>query len=200
MLMPEGEIWNGEFSGVTAQGDSFPASITLNRFRLDSGDFFHIIIRNITRQKAMEEHLKEEKTKAEEMNVTLRNVLKTIDREKEELMLGISQKVVTNIIPSVQKLAAETSPEIRTMYAGIIRDLLAGLTEGTGTLNAANMAKLTKAEIQICQLIQSGSDSKEIAESMNISFDTVQTHRKNIRRKLGLSGRDVSLFTYLNNR
>lgn len=200
VIIAQGEIWNGEFNGVTAKGETFPASITLNRFQMGSGDFIHIIVRNITRQKAMEEHLKEEKVKAEEMNVTLRNVLKTIDREKEEMMLTISQKIVTNIIPSVQKLTAEDNPEIRTIYSGIIKDLLAGLTEETGSLNSVNMAKLTKAEIQICQLIQSGSDSKEIAESMNISFDTVQTHRKNIRKKLGLSGRDISLFTYLNNR
>ncbi|MFW2365664.1 MAG: helix-turn-helix transcriptional regulator, partial [Desulforhopalus sp.] len=45
---------------------------------------------------------------------------------------------------------------------------------------------------------QAGSTSKDIADGLAISIETVQTHRKNIRRKLGLSGKDVNLFAYLN--
>ena len=47
-------------------------------------------------------------------------------------------------------------------------------------------------------MIQSGATSKDIADGMAISIETVQTHRKNIRRKLGLSGKDVNLYAYLN--
>jgi len=194
----EGDVWHGEVNGVTASEDVFPASITVNKFQISGEDFLHLIVRNITQQKSMEEYLRQEKSKAEEMNVTLRNVMKAIDKEKEELELSISQKVVTSIIPSLQKLATEDSSEVRKMYMNILRDQLAGLTKSTGAINNEDMMKLTKSEIQVCQLIQSGSTSKDIADSMNISTETVQTHRKNIRKKLGLSGKDVNLFAYLN--
>ena len=194
----EEEAWSSEFNGVTKSGDVFPASITANKFSLGGKNVLHLIIRNITQQKSMEHFLMEEKTKAEEMNVTLRNVMKAIDKEKEELELGISQKIITTIIPSIQKLASEDNNEIRHMYLNILRDQLAGITKSSGTISNSDMAKLTKSEIHVCQMIQSGSSSKDIAETMSISFETVQTHRKNIRKKLGISGKDVNLFTYLN--
>jgi len=194
----DGEVWHGEINSITKSGDIFPTSVTVNKFKLSGKDFLHIIVRNITQQKSMEEYLKHEKIKAEEMNVTLRNVLKAIDKEKEELELLISQKVITHIIPSVQKLAAEENTEIRQMYMNILRDQLSGLTKSTGSMSNEDIMKLTKSEIQVCQMIQSGSSSKDIADAMNISFETVQTHRKNIRKKLGLSGKDVNLFAYLN--
>ncbi|MCS5490964.1 LuxR C-terminal-related transcriptional regulator [Algoriphagus limi] len=45
--------------------------------------------------------------------------------------------------------------------------------------------KLTKKEKEIIQLILDGNSSKMIAEELNISANTVATHRKNILRKLG---------------
>ncbi|MBN3521222.1 PAS domain-containing protein [Algoriphagus lutimaris] len=44
---------------------------------------------------------------------------------------------------------------------------------------------LTKKEKEIVRLILDGLGSKEISEKLNISFNTVSTHRKNILRKLG---------------
>ncbi len=197
-LIDEGDAWHGEVNGITGSGDAFPASITVNKFRLGGEDFLHLIVRNITQQKAMERYLREEKTKAEEMNVTLRNVMKAIDRDKEDFEVSIAQKVTTSIIPSLQKLAAEESIEVRNMYMKILRDQLAGLTSSSGAISNEDIIRLTKSEVHVCQMIQAGSTSKDIADAMAISIETVQTHRKNIRRKLGLSGKDVNLFAYLN--
>lgn len=44
---------------------------------------------------------------------------------------------------------------------------------------------LTPKEKEIVTLILDGKESKEIAELLSISFNTVATHRKNILRKLG---------------
>lgn len=44
---------------------------------------------------------------------------------------------------------------------------------------------LTQKEKEIVSLILDGKESKEIADMLNISFNTVATHRKNILRKLG---------------
>lgn len=47
--------------------------------------------------------------------------------------------------------------------------------------------KLTPREREIFKLLRSGQRSKQIAEVLNISKNTVDTHRRRILKKLGLS-------------
>ena len=45
---------------------------------------------------------------------------------------------------------------------------------------------LTPAERRIVQLLAEGKSNKEVANAHNISVKTVETHRANIMRKLGM--------------
>ncbi|GAL72951.1 LuxR C-terminal-related transcriptional regulator [Jejuia pallidilutea] len=47
---------------------------------------------------------------------------------------------------------------------------------------------LTKRELQILKFIGNGESSNSIANKLNLSISTIETHRKNIRKKLKLSG------------
>lgn len=47
-------------------------------------------------------------------------------------------------------------------------------------------ALLTERETQVLQLVAEGLNSREIAERLNISIKTVDTHRANIMEKLGV--------------
>jgi DNA-binding CsgD family transcriptional regulator len=55
--------------------------------------------------------------------------------------------------------------------------------------------KLTKREQQIVSLIGNGLQSKTIAIDLDLSISTIETHRKNIRRKLAIKGKG-KLFHY----
>ncbi|HEY0611844.1 MAG TPA: response regulator transcription factor [Chitinophaga sp.] len=55
---------------------------------------------------------------------------------------------------------------------------------------------LSKTEIRIIKLIAEGKNTKEIAGELYVSIKTVENHRYNIARKLGLSGRN-SLTEYV---
>lgn len=44
---------------------------------------------------------------------------------------------------------------------------------------------LTKRENEILELFRKGLTSKECAEQLYVSYFTIETHRKNIHRKLG---------------
>ncbi|MBQ7823422.1 MAG: response regulator transcription factor [Bacteroidaceae bacterium] len=46
--------------------------------------------------------------------------------------------------------------------------------------------ELSPREIEVLQLVAQGYINKEIADKLNISFNTVLTHRKNITTKLGI--------------
>lgn len=48
--------------------------------------------------------------------------------------------------------------------------------------------KLSNREMEVIQLIKQGMKTKEIAEKLNISYYTAETHRKNIKLKIGLKG------------
>lgn len=54
---------------------------------------------------------------------------------------------------------------------------------------------LTEAEFRICVLLRLNLSNKEIAELLDISDRTVDTHRTRIRRKLDLSGKDNLITT-----
>ncbi|MFK7825471.1 MAG: helix-turn-helix transcriptional regulator [Oligoflexales bacterium] len=57
--------------------------------------------------------------------------------------------------------------------------------------------KLTAKEMQICSMIKQGLVIKEIAPIMHLSPRTVEKYRENIRKKLGLKMKKLSLSAYL---
>jgi len=56
---------------------------------------------------------------------------------------------------------------------------------------------LTPTELQVLELIRTGKITKEIAQTLGLSKRTVDTHRHNIRKKLGILNKNISLRTYL---
>jgi DNA-binding NarL/FixJ family response regulator len=56
---------------------------------------------------------------------------------------------------------------------------------------------LTKREIQVIEMIKSGHSSKEICEELDITLNTVETHRYNILKKLGVKNA-ASLIHFMN--
>ena len=52
--------------------------------------------------------------------------------------------------------------------------------------NHASIEILSDREIHVFQLLGSGLGTKQIAEAMNLSAKTIESHRENIKRKLGL--------------
>jgi len=142
------------------------------------------------------EALRQEKEHLEEMNITLRNVLQSIDREREQLLSEVSAKVNNLVLPALERIENESDAAIRKGYVTVARDQLARLAPGSGAADPV-LLKLTHMETRVCQFVQAGHSSKDIAASLNLSLETVQTHRKNIRRKLALHGKSVGLYAHL---
>ncbi|MDX1957568.1 MAG: response regulator transcription factor [Leptospiraceae bacterium] len=51
--------------------------------------------------------------------------------------------------------------------------------------------KLTKQELEIFKEMMKGRSQKETAESMNLTVKTIESHRMNLRKKLGLSEEEL---------
>ena len=69
--------------------------------------------------------------------------------------------------------------------------------EQTGETIRPLWSVLSSKELRVADLIRMNLSSKEIADSMNIATRTVETHRENIRRKLGIANEKVNLQNYL---
>src|SRR5207248_3034099 len=52
--------------------------------------------------------------------------------------------------------------------------------------NHASIESLSDREIHVFQLLGSGLGTRKIAEALNLSAKTIESHRENIKRKLGL--------------
>lgn len=81
--------------------------------------------------------------------------------------------------------AIEATLKGKKYYSDQILDLFIDLSS---TKYSAEVEKhLTASEIEIVKLIANGLTTKEIASKRNISYHTVNTHRKNIFRKVEVS-------------
>lgn len=155
------------------------------------------------------EALVHEKKQLEEMNITLRNVLNSVNEDREKKIEDVSQAIRRLIYPAIRKIGAEDGPEIRASYAKLLHEqleLLLSPAGGFGKIGITEEAhastafgKLTLTELKVCELVQSGHSSKKIAELLNISLETVKTHRRSIRRKLNIHGQSTQLGTFLLN-
>ena len=71
---------------------------------------------------------------------------------------------------------------------------LSSTSDSSSNTTTENNKDLSSREVDVLQLIVKGITNKEIADKLNISLNTVLTHRKNITAKLGI--KTVSRLTF----
>lgn len=191
------ESWAGEMTAVRSEDDTFPIDITIKKFSLFNRTLFCLVIKDLTEYKTLKELLRQEKSHRREMYVTLKNVMRSFEKERGGIETGMSHRIETLLLPTIDKIKRESSADVRNTYLDVMRDQLINLTRGFSKELDGRFLRLTRTEMKICKFIRTGLSSKEIAQAMNISFETVQAHRRNIRDKLGLRGRKINLHTLL---
>jgi DNA-binding NarL/FixJ family response regulator len=81
--------------------------------------------------------------------------------------------------------AIEATLKGKKYYSSELLDLMLDLNMDKQTIDESKA--LTPSEIEIVKMVSQGFTTKEIAFRKNISFHTVNTHRKNIFRKMDVS-------------
>ncbi len=196
--MIEGQRRNIEVICLYVDGKTFPATVTTARSDMGKKRYWSLIVRDDTAQKTMETQLRHEKRQIEDMNLALKIVMKSIEQDRKDFENRVASKIKTSLLPGLKKIdTAEAS--VRKSYLAILEQQLVALTAGSEKELNAGLLKLTKTEIEVCRMIQAGCSSKDICNAMKISYNTIQTHRKNIRKKLGLAGKRLNLHAFLMN-
>ena len=133
----------------------------------------------------------------EELNTTLKVLLRQREKDKNELEERMLSNVKELLIPSIEKLKkAQLEPEYASYLSLLESNLLQIVSPFSMTLSS-KFHNLTHTEIEVSNFIREGKTTKEIAAILNISTDTVDTHRQNIRKKLKLNRTKTNLRSYL---
>lgn len=158
----------------------------------------------ITALKLTEEALREsearltaQKVEVESANIALKVLLKQREGDKSDL----EQKVITNVkemvLPYVEKLKRVNlkakDKRVVEIIESHLQDIISPMMQKLANANII----LTPQEIQVASLVKDGKSSKEIADILNVAETTVHFHRKNLRKKFGLSNSQTNLRSYL---
>lgn len=140
-----------------------------------------------------------ERQALQDANVALHDSLTQSKQEKKMIGASIQAKIDKIITPIFYALEADMD-ERQRKYLSLLKrnfeDIVSPFIEGKQNI----LTRLSPVEVGICDMIKHGLSSKEIANLRGITPATVGRHRENIRRKLGLSNRNINLVSYLNNR
>ena len=178
-------------------GKEIPVELTMHKVKLQSGTVFHVGLRDMTDIQRLETGLEESREQVDGMNVALRTVIQSVEEEKKDMHEDFALQVREQILPALDRMVREPVPQMRRSFGRFIKERLSALAGETGDQFEELLLKLTPREVEVCRYIESGKSTERIGELLSITADTVRTHRKNIRRKLGLQGKSISLISYL---
>lgn len=177
----------------------------------DSRSFDMVILRDIARHELMQEQLEQanremkkslnkqaaelenKKQYIEEIDTALKVLLNKRDEDQKEMARKMMISIENLVLPYLEKLKEKISDSALSTYLGILESNLDLIFSPVRDDLSFKYMKLTSAELAVADLVRHGNSTKEIASILNISIKTVETHRGNIRKKMGLNNRKTTL-------
>jgi len=136
-------------------------------------------------------------------NIALKEVLARVQEEKIDVAESVQANVHKIVFPLIFDLESKLPPQHKN-YLKLIKDNLSQIADPLTSKLAKDFLSLTPVEMRVCNMINNGLSSKEIAELRGVAPSTVNRQRENIRKKLGLTNTNINLnsllASYLDNR
>ena len=200
-----GKLDGREYTGLRKDGSTYSVIIYSNPITIDTRtDGLRGIVVDITERKQGELALKtseaelKNKTKSlEEVNTALRVLLQQREKDKSELNERILFNVKELIVPYIEKLRKGSLDSKKAVYLNILESNLNEIISPFSRTLSAQYLGFTHTEILVANLVKEGKTSKEIAEIMHLSTKTIDFHRENIRKKLGIKNKRINLRSHL---
>jgi len=167
-------------------------------------ELLYSIIHDITKRKQAElaliergKELENKTHELEEVNAALRVLLKHRDEDKKDLEEKVVANVKKLVFPYVEKLNNSRLNHRQMVYLNIIKSNLEDIITPFLHQLSSKYSDLTPNEIQVAGFVKDGKTTKEIAELLNSSTGTIDFHRNNLRKKLGLRNTKTNLRSFL---
>jgi DNA-binding CsgD family transcriptional regulator len=164
------------------------------------GEFYALAIQRRRAGKAIRQRkaeLEEQSNHLEEANIALKVLLKRIEKDKADIEENVLANVKELVLPYVEKLKRSQLDPDQMNLVGILESNMGEIVSPFAAKLSSEFLNLTPAEIKIASLIKDGKNTKEIAETLHVSPNTILFHRHNLRRKLGLKQKKLNLRTHL---
>ena len=120
-----------------------------------------------------------------------------VQNQKSVLQERIASNLELTIQPLIEHLKSLDLTEAQRQVLETLDFNVRHIASYFGATLVGNESRLSAREIQICQMIRSGHNSREIAGHLGVTYQTVIAHRKNIRRKLGLKRNKRNLASHI---
>jgi len=185
-------------------GTLFFADVSSTPINLNGEECLLGMFRDITERRCNEEVLRqrEEELSAKSLNLEEMNAaLKVLLQKREEDRILIEENVLTNvktsILPYIEKLKKGSLTKHQKNCLTIIEEQMKEIVAPfLRTISQASF-NLTPQELRVADLVKNGNTTKEIAGMLRISMKTVDYHRDNLRRKLGIKNNKTNLRSFL---
>jgi PAS domain S-box-containing protein len=145
----------------------------------------------------LEKLVKTRTAELEELNAALKVLLQYRETQKTEIEQRMLANVNELVTPYLEKLKTSQLGVTQKAYIDIVETNLKDILSPFLHHLSMTQYNLTPQEIQIATMIKSGRASKEMASILNVSGRTINFHRENIRKKLGLRNKEVNLRSHL---
>lgn len=133
----------------------------------------------------------------EELNAALRVLIKKRGEDKKQMEEQVLINARKLINPYLKKLHRSGLNRDQSLLLDILEGNLKDIVSPFTYRLTLEHFDVTRREFDIANLIRQGLRNKEISKFMGITRRTVETHRRNLRVKLGIDNRKINLRVHL---
>jgi DNA-binding CsgD family transcriptional regulator len=141
--------------------------------------------------------LREKVRHLEELNTALKVLLRHRDEDRRGLEESVLSNIRSLIRPYMVRLKQSGLSSEQKTYLAILESHIDEITSPFMQKLSKELQDFTPMEVQVAGLIREGKKTKEIADLLHLSKNTVIFHRYNIRTKLKLKNQKKNLRSFL---
>lgn len=162
------------------------------------------IVRDITEQKRLlhelevrQQQLQHKSKVLEEANVALKVLLERREQDKSDLQDDVIVNVQKLVLPYIGRLRKTKLIPEQSAFLDVLEANLNAIISPFVRNATARHRNLTSRELEVANLIKQGRKTKQIAELLNLSPRSIDFHRANLRKKIGVQSTRANLYSAL---
>jgi len=144
-----------------------------------------------------ERELKIKSQNLEELNTALKVLIQKRGENKKQMEEQILINARKLLDPYIKKLHQSELNRDQSTLLEILESNLEDIVSPFSYRLTLEHLDITRREFDIANLVHQGKRNLEIAEFLGITRRTVETHRRNLRVKLGIDNQKINLTAYL---
>jgi DNA-binding CsgD family transcriptional regulator len=137
-----------------------------------------------------------------ETNYALSMLARNIDQRRQEVIQKMTSSIASRVLPIIDEIGHANIPKSCQILLGAVRADLINLVPDLilapdDSVRSHVLFGLSKSEQRVAIMIRNGLKTVDIARLLCLSGLTIKTHRRNIRKKLGVTNRKINLSSLL---